>query len=107
MRRVVGVMPTYDYVCKECGHTFEEFQSMSSEFLTICPSCGKPALKRLMAGGAGMIFKGSGFYLTDYKKTSSSGGSSSTSSTPKSDPKPSTPPKTESPPSDSKSDSSK
>jgi putative FmdB family regulatory protein len=72
-------MPTYDYVCKECGHTFEEFQSMSSEFLTVCPSCGKPALKRQMAGGAGMIFKGSGFYQTDYKKSNSSSTTSSTS----------------------------
>ncbi|MBI3111458.1 MAG: zinc ribbon domain-containing protein [Ignavibacteriales bacterium] len=60
-------MPTYDYRCTDCGHTFEEFQSMSSELLRTCPSCGKPALKRLMGGGAGMIFKGSGFYLTDYK----------------------------------------
>ncbi len=60
-------MPTYDYQCKECGYTFEEFQSMTSELLVTCPSCGKPALKRLMAGGAGMIFKGSGFYKTDYK----------------------------------------
>ncbi len=62
-------MPTYDYQCKECGHTFEEFQSMSADPLTECPSCGKPGLKRLLAGGAGMIFKGSGFYLTDYKKS--------------------------------------
>ncbi len=60
-------MPTYDYRCTECGHTFEEFQSMSAETLKTCPSCGKPALKRLMGSGAGMIFKGSGFYLTDYK----------------------------------------
>ena len=102
-------MPTYDYVCKECGHTFEEFQSMSSEFLTMCPSCGKPTLKRQMASGAGMIFKGSGFYLTDYKKASSSGSSSSTSDTgaAKPDAKSPPPPKTDSAPSDSKPDSSK
>lgn len=62
-------MPTYDYRCKECGHTFEEFQSISAEPLVTCPSCGKPGLKRLLAGGAGMIFKGSGFYLTDYKNS--------------------------------------
>jgi putative FmdB family regulatory protein len=74
------VMPTYDYKCKACGHTFEEFQSMSSEHLTICPSCGKPALVRLMAGGAGLVFKGSGFYLTDYKKTGSSPSSGSSKS---------------------------
>ena len=82
---------------------------MSSEFLTVCPSCGKPALKRLMAGGAGMIFKGSGFYLTDYKKTNSS---SSTSSNPssgasKQEAKSPPPSKTDSSPSDSKPDSSK
>ena len=65
-------MPTYDYKCKNCGHTFEEFQSMSAELLVICPSCGKPELVRLMATGVGMIFKGSGFYQTDYKKSSSS-----------------------------------
>jgi len=102
-------MPTYDYICKECGHTFEEFQSMSSESLTVCPSCGKPALKRLMAGGAGMIFRGSGFYLTDYKKTNSS---SSTPSTPgartaKQEAKSPPPSKTDSSPPDSKPDSSK
>jgi putative FmdB family regulatory protein len=100
-------MPTYDYVCKECGHTFEEFQSMSSPFLTVCPSCGKPALKRQMAGGAGMIFKGSGFYLTDYKKTNSSSSSSSTSGNGSSKPesKSSSSQKAESSSSDSKSDS--
>ncbi|HCA80613.1 MAG TPA: FmdB family transcriptional regulator, partial [Bacteroidetes bacterium] len=73
-------MPSYDYKCRECGYTFEEFQSMKSDLLSICPACGKPALKRLMAGGVGMIFKGSGFYLTDYKKTGSSSSSSPSSS---------------------------
>ncbi|HTP80738.1 MAG TPA: zinc ribbon domain-containing protein [Bacteroidota bacterium] len=62
-------MPTYEYVCKECGHTFEELESITAKPLTVCPNCGKPALKRLMAAGAGTIFKGSGFYLTDYKKS--------------------------------------
>jgi len=61
-------MPTYDYKCKKCGYTFEEFQSMTAERLVTCPSCGQPALKRLMAAGAGMIFRGSGFYQTDYKR---------------------------------------
>ena len=70
-------MPTYDYRCSECGHTFEEFQSMSAESLITCPNCKRPALKRLMGGGAGMIFKGSGFYLTDYKSSSASGESKS------------------------------
>jgi len=78
-------MPSYDYKCRECGYTFEEFQSMKADLLTVCPSCGKPALKRLMAGGVGMIFKGSGFYMTDYKKTGSSSPSSSSSSSTPSD----------------------
>lgn len=80
-------MPTYDYRCKECGNTFEEFQSMSAEMLVNCPACGKPALVRLFAQGAGMIFKGSGFYLTDYKK---SGSASSSPTTQDSKPKDST-----------------
>lgn len=98
-------MPSYDYKCRECGYTFEEFQSMKDDLLTVCPSCGKPALKRLMAGGVGMIFKGSGFYLTDYKKTGSSSSSSSIASssdtTPTSkDSNTKTPPKSESPKTD-------
>ncbi len=60
-------MPTYEYACSKCGHHFEKFQSMRDEPLKKCPSCGKPALKRLIGGGAGLIFKGSGFYITDYK----------------------------------------
>ncbi|HEY5614782.1 MAG TPA: FmdB family zinc ribbon protein [Bacteroidota bacterium] len=60
-------MPTYDYRCGECGHEFEEFQSMSAEMLKTCPKCGKDVLKRAMGSGAGMIFKGGGFYQTDYK----------------------------------------
>jgi putative FmdB family regulatory protein len=70
-------MPTYDYKCKKCGHTYEESQSMSSKKLVICPSCGKPGLVRLMSSGTGLVFKGSGFYQTDYKKSSASAGSSS------------------------------
>ncbi len=65
-------MPTYDYKCSDCGHVFEELQSMKADPLKDCPACGKPSLKRLMAGGAGMIFKGSGFYLTDYARSGSS-----------------------------------
>src|SRR6185295_3631744 len=60
-------MPTYEYVCTKCGHQFEQFQSMRDEALKKCPKCGKKALKRLVGGGAGLIFKGSGFYITDYK----------------------------------------
>jgi putative FmdB family regulatory protein len=74
-------MPTYEYRCKSCGYEFEEFQTMSSDPLIMCPKCAKPALKRLMSSGVGLIFKGSGFYLTDYKKsnTSSSPGTKSES----------------------------
>jgi len=61
-------MPTYDYECSACGHTFEALQSMSDPKLTDCPSCGKKALSRLIGTGGGVIFKGSGFYETDYKK---------------------------------------
>jgi putative FmdB family regulatory protein len=60
-------MPTYEYVCSKCGHHFEKFQSMRDEPLKKCPKCSKAALKRLVGGGAGLIFKGSGFYITDYK----------------------------------------
>ena len=64
-------MPTYEYQCKNCGHAFEEMQSMAAEPLMVCPSCGKSSLKRLLTGGSGMIFKGSGFYQTDYKNVGS------------------------------------
>jgi putative FmdB family regulatory protein len=60
-------MPTYDYRCAECGFEFEEFQSMKDDPLVTCPQCGKPGLKRAFGSGVGLIFKGSGFYLTDYK----------------------------------------
>ncbi|MDY7026870.1 MAG: FmdB family zinc ribbon protein [Spirochaetota bacterium] len=64
-------MPTYDYECTECGHTFEYFQSMSDEPLSVCPNCGGK-VKRLIGGGMGIIFKGSGFYVTDNRGKSSS-----------------------------------
>ena len=74
-------MPTYEYACPKCGHQFEQFQSMRDEPLKKCPKCGKAALKRLVGGGAGLIFKGSGFYITDYpKKSQSEGGKSQTDS---------------------------
>jgi putative FmdB family regulatory protein len=60
-------MPTYDYVCQNCGHRFEHFQSMSARTLKKCPECGKPKLVRLIGAGAAVIFKGSGFYQTDYR----------------------------------------
>ena len=91
-------MPTYEYVCEKCGHKFDKFQSIAANPLTICPEdlCpqrrwGKGKVKRAISGGAGLIFKGSGFYITDYRSdkykeaakkdsapVSSSGSSSST-----------------------------
>lgn len=63
-------MPTYDYRCEECDYTFEHFQAMFDDPLTECPECGS-AVRRLMGGGTGIIFKGSGFYVTDNKKSGS------------------------------------
>jgi putative FmdB family regulatory protein len=63
-------MPTYGYECKSCGHTFDVFQSMSDEAIKICPECGKE-VRRLINGGTGIIFKGSGFYVTDKGKSGS------------------------------------
>jgi len=62
-------MPTYEYECPKCGNHFEQFQSMKDEPLKRCPKCKKLGLKRLIGSGAGLIFKGTGFYITDYKKT--------------------------------------
>ena len=61
-------MPTYDYRCEKCGHAFERFQSMMEKPLKKCPECSG-AVKRLIGGGAGIIFKGKGFYQTDYKSS--------------------------------------
>lgn len=61
-------MPTYDYVCEGCEHRFEEFQSITAEPLQDCPACKTPRLRRLIGAGGALIFKGSGFYCTDYKK---------------------------------------
>src|SRR5438094_2417197 len=63
-------MPTYDCVCDACEHAFEEFQSMSEEPLKKCPECGKKKLRRLFGTGAAILFKGSGFYETDYRSDS-------------------------------------
>lgn len=60
-------MPTYDYKCTQCGHDFEMFQSMSEDHIKKCPEC-EGIVRRLVGGGSGLIFKGSGFYLTDYGK---------------------------------------
>ncbi len=66
-------MPTYDYDCTECGHTFEQFQSITAAPLETCPQCGGKVQRRIN-GGAGLIFKGSGFYLTDYKRAPAGAG---------------------------------
>lgn len=60
-------MPTYDYECKHCGHGFEAFQKITDKPLNACPKCGNK-VRRLIGSGAGLIFKGSGFYATDYRK---------------------------------------
>lgn len=60
-------MPTYDYVCKECGRHFEIFHSMNEPVRTVCPHCHKPALQKQIGEGSGVIFKGHGFYETDFK----------------------------------------
>ena len=61
-------MPTYDYECTACGHEFEAFQSITADPLDTCPECGK-AVRRLIDTGAGILFKGSGFYQTDYRSS--------------------------------------
>lgn len=63
-------MPTYDYECPDCQHVFEEFQSITAKPLKRCPECGRQRLRRLIGAGAGLIFKGSGFYETDYRSES-------------------------------------
>lgn len=60
-------MPTYEYKCNACSHTFEQYQSMKDKSLRTCPKCGKKKLERLIGVGAAVIFKGSGFYQTDYR----------------------------------------
>lgn len=94
-------MPTYEYECQKCGHQFELFQSITEKPRRTCPQC-KGRVKRLLGTGAGLLFKGSGFYITDYRKpgykeaakkessttsTSTSSGSSSGSSSASSDAK--------------------
>lgn len=61
-------MPTYEYRCTDCGHEFEEFQAISAPPIIICPSCGGRT-ERVISGGAGLIFKGSGFYITDHRNS--------------------------------------
>ncbi len=63
-------MPTYEYRCDACSHEFEEFQYIKDEPLKKCPVCGKKRLRRLIGGGSAIVFKGSGFYQTDYRSDS-------------------------------------
>ncbi|HBL43886.1 FmdB family zinc ribbon protein [Gimesia sp.] len=63
-------MPTYDYECSQCGHKWEEFQSITAKPLRKCPECGRLKAKRVIGAGGGIIFKGSGFYQTDYRSSS-------------------------------------
>lgn len=76
-------MPTYEYRCKYCGHRLEAFQSITAKRRVKCPECGRRGLQRLISAGAGIIFKGSGFYATDYRDASS-GRAESKGSEPKS-----------------------
>lgn len=88
-------MPTYEYRCPSCGYEFEEFQSIMDDPITECPRCHK-ATHRVISGGAGLIFKGTGFYETDYKRKGErkpSGESSTSASTSSSSDSPSTPSK--------------
>ncbi|MDR0501767.1 MAG: zinc ribbon domain-containing protein [Treponema sp.] len=88
-------MPTYEYECKSCSHNFEIFQSMSDPPLKNCPECGME-VRRLIFGGTGVIFKGSGFYVTDRNKSNAkssrkeTGGTETDSSSKKADSKPET-----------------
>jgi putative FmdB family regulatory protein len=75
-------MPTYEYACDLCGHQMEVFQSIRDERLVTCPECAKDGLKRLIGRGAGIIFKGSGFYQTDYKNAPAPKAESSKDSAP-------------------------
>ena len=74
-------MPTYDYMCENCKHTFEKFQSITASPTKKCPQCGKMKLNRLIGTGAGIIFKGSGFYQTDYRSENYNQGKTAASKT--------------------------
>jgi putative FmdB family regulatory protein len=78
-------MPTYDYVCAGCGHAFELFQSMTDEVKKTCPKCKKKKLRRLLGTGGAIVFKGSGFYKTDYRSESYKKGAAADSGGGKSD----------------------
>jgi len=73
-------MPTYSYKCDTCGYRFDKFQTIVEEPLKICPKCNEDRVRRLIVGGAGLIFKGSGFYITDYARSNLSGSDGKTTS---------------------------
>jgi len=107
-------MPTYEYKCDACGTTFERFQSMSAAPVRKCPKCGKNKVRRLISAGAGLIFKGSGFYITDYRDKSytdsakaDTGGGEKTSNDAKTDKGDKTDAKTETKPETKASDGAK
>ena len=93
-------MPTYDYICENCEYEFEQFQSITARPIRKCPKCGKVKLQRLIGAGAGIIFKGSGFYQTDYRSESYKKAAESEKKTPDKD---TTKKKTETKTKDSKS----
>jgi putative FmdB family regulatory protein len=92
-------MPTYDYVCDACNHEFEAFESIKADPQTVCPECSEHKLRRKIGAGAAILFKGSGFYITDYRSDSykkgaaadKSGGGSDSKSASKGDSKSSSP----------------
>jgi putative FmdB family regulatory protein len=88
-------MPTYDYSCEGCGHEFEEWQSFKDDPLTKCPACKKNKLRRLFGGGAAIIFKGSGFYETDYRRKDDAKKNGTPEGESKPEAKPETPAKSE------------
>jgi len=96
-------MPTYEYACEACGHEFEAFQSITAKPLRSCPECKKRKVQRLISGGAGLLFKGSGFYITDYR----SDNYKESAKKEKDAGKPKSESKSDSKPSDSKSSKSK
>jgi len=75
-------MPTYDYVCDACAHQFEHFQGIAEPHLLACPACRRRKLRRLIGAGSGVVFKGSGFYETDYKRAVKGGKAAPVGDTP-------------------------
>ena len=81
-------MPTYEYTCKACGHDFERFESIVAKPNKLCPKCNKKKAERRISSGGGFLFKGSGFYVTDYRKTAAPAKTDAKAETKSSDTKP-------------------